>query len=74
MGEEKSTENRFNSIRRLMGVVAVLILAASGLGVLTSFSINKIAASGDYAAFLLQWNQHHCQAGMWIIPFIWIAV
>lgn len=56
--------NRFYLSRKLIGVVAIFIVAASGLVVLTNFAINMTAASGDYSALLSRWSQHHFQAGI----------
>ncbi|MDZ7659004.1 sensor histidine kinase [Fodinibius sp.] len=65
MDEDKLKEgNRFYLSRKLIIVVGIFIFAASGLTVLTNFSINMIAASGDYSALLSQWNHYHYQAGM----------
>lgn len=54
--------NRFYLSRKLIGVVAIFLIAASGLVVLTNFSINMIAATGDYMTLLSKWNQHHQQS------------
>lgn len=69
MDEHKFKENRFYLSRQLIVVVGVFILAASGLTVLTNFSINMIAASGDYSALLSQWNHHHYQSGIHVERF-----
>lgn len=54
--------NRFYLSRKLIGVVTIFLIAASGLVVLTNFSINMIAATGDYMKLLSKWNQHHQQS------------
>lgn len=69
MDQQRNGDNRFYLSRRLIVVVGLFILAASGLVVLTNFSINMIAASGDYSAFLSKWNQHHYRAGMYVERF-----
>lgn len=69
MDEDKLKENRFYLSRQLIVVVGVFVLAASGLTVLTNFSINMIAASGDYSALLSQWNHYHYQSGMHVERF-----
>ncbi|NGP88752.1 sensor histidine kinase [Fodinibius halophilus] len=57
-----SEDNRFYLSRKLIGVVAAFIAAASMLVVLTNFSINMIAASTDYLTLLSKWGQLHYQA------------
>lgn len=69
MDERKLKENQFYLSRQLIVVVGVFIFAASGLTVLTNFSINMIAASGDYSALLSQWNHYHYQSGMHVERF-----
>lgn len=61
--EELNPDNsRFYLSRKLIGVVSVFIIAASGLVVLTNFSINMIAATGDYMRLLSTWSEQHHQS------------
>ncbi|WP_441000386.1 sensor histidine kinase [Fodinibius sp. SL11] len=64
MDGDQLKQKRFYLSRRLIVVVGIFILAASGLTVLTNFSINIIAASGDYSTLISQWNRHHYQSAM----------
>jgi len=64
MDENQLKENRFYLSRRLIVVVGIFIVAASALTVLTNFSINMIAASGDYSTLLSQWNHYHYRSAM----------
>lgn len=54
--------SRFYLSRKLIGVVSVFIIAASGLVVLTNFSINMIAATGDYMRLLSTWSEQYHQS------------
>lgn len=59
-------DSRFYLSRKLVYVVTLFIVAASGLVVLTNFAINMIAASGDYTSLLSRWSQYHYQSGLLI--------
>lgn len=54
--------SRFYLSRKLIGVVSVFLIAASGLVVLTNFSINMIAATGDYMRLISTWSEQHHQS------------
>ena len=66
MDKGQSKGDRFYLSRRLIVVVGIFIVTASGLTVLTNFSINIIAASGDYSTLISQWNRHHYQSAMYV--------
>jgi two-component sensor histidine kinase len=66
MGKPVSLENRFYFSKKLIWIVTLFIIAASGLVVLTNFSINVIAASGNYTSLLAKWSSYHHQAGIYI--------
>jgi two-component sensor histidine kinase len=70
MDHKKLQENHFHLNRKLIGVVVVFILAASGLAVLTNFAINMTAAAGDYSLVLSKWSQYHYQAGIHVERFV----
>lgn len=69
MGKKESGNNRFYLSRKLIGVVAIFIAAASLLVVLTNFSINLISAAADYHSLISRWNQKHYQAGIYLQEF-----
>lgn len=69
MDGKKLKENKFYLSRKLIVVVGAFVFAASGLTVLTNFSLNMIAASGDYSGLLSQWNYYHYQSGMQVERF-----
>lgn len=62
MNKTDPANNRFYLSRKLIGVVTVFIIAASGLVVLTNFSVNTIAATGDYMRLLSTWSQYQHQS------------
>lgn len=64
MNKTDPANNRFYLSRKLIGVVTVFIIAASGLVVLTNFSVNTIAATGDYMRLLSTWSQYQHQSMM----------
>lgn len=64
MNKIDPANNRFYLNRKLIGVVTVFIIAASGLVVLTNFSVNTIAATGDYMRLLSTWSQYQHQSMM----------
>lgn len=62
MDKQQLQENNFHLSRKLIGTVIAFIIAASGLVVLTNFSINMIAATGDYMRLLSTWSEYQHQS------------
>ncbi len=62
MDQINPASNRFYLSRKLIGVVTLFLIAASGLVVLTNFSVNTIAATGDYMRLLSTWSQYQHQS------------
>lgn len=61
--------NRFYLNRRLVTILVLFIVAASGLVVLINFSINMIAASRGLTAFSTRWNLEYYKATIAIERF-----
>lgn len=69
MDNKKQKATRFYLSRKLIGIVTLFIIAASGLVVLTNFSINMIAATGDYTRLISEWSQNHYQSATLVERF-----
>lgn len=70
MGKQQILDNNFHLSRKLIGTVVAFVIAASGLVVLTNFSINIIAATGDYTRLLSTWNEQHHQSMVSLQRFV----